>query len=288
MKNLLSLIRILIVVGFAALLCEYFFSTEQVSAIATYPEISIFLVFLTIVMVAIEMVMYRVDELTDKLLTDEQKALKEKQERESSFGKFYQKMLGRKPVEKESEMLLEHDYDGIQELDNTLPPWWVYLFIGAIIFAIVYLVRFDVLGDDNQAQEYDKEVVAAQQALEEYKKANPNFIDADNVTLLTDSADLQAGKDIFQANCVACHAPDGGGGIGPNLTDKYWILGGGIKNVFHTILAGGREGKGMVAWKGTLNPKQIQQVASYVISLQGTTPTSPKAPQGDIIWEKEN
>ena len=113
------------------------------------------------------------------------------------------------------------------------------------------------------------------------------MIDADSVTELSDAASLQEGKSIFQANCIMCHAPDAGGGIGPNLTDDHWILGGGIKNVFHTISEGGREGKGMVAWKATLSPKQRQQVASYVLSLQGSSPASPKAPEGDIIWKKE-
>ena len=112
------------------------------------------------------------------------------------------------------------------------------------------------------------------------------MIDADSVTELTDAASLQEGKNIFQANCIMCHAPDGGGGIGPNLTDDHWILGGDIKNVFHTISEGGREGKGMVAWKATLTAKQRQQVASYVLSLQGSSPASPKAPEGDIIWKK--
>ena len=97
-----------------------------------------------------------------------------------------------------------------------------------------------------------------------------------------EAADMSAGEKIFQANCVACHMADGGGGIGPNLTDEYWILGGGIKNVFNTISEGGRDGKGMVAWKQTLKPVEMAQVASYVLTLGGTTPANPKEPQGDI------
>ena len=92
-------------------------------------------------------------------------------------------------------------------------------------------------------------------------------------------------KKVFESNCVACHKPDGGGSIGPNLTDENWILGGGIKNVFTTITEGGRDGKGMVAWKGTLKPSEIQQVASYVLSLKGTNPTDAKAPEGDVWVE---
>jgi cytochrome c oxidase cbb3-type subunit 3 len=106
--------------------------------------------------------------------------------------------------------------------------------------------------------------------------------------LLTDPTDLDEGKSIFMANCIACHRADGGGQIGPNLTDNQWILGGGIKNVFHTINNGGRDGKGMISWKTNgLKPKQIQKVASYVLSLQGSNPKDPKAPEGEV-WVDEN
>ena len=107
-------------------------------------------------------------------------------------------------------------------------------------------------------------------------------MDEKTVTLLTDPADLAAGKAIYTTNCVACHRADGGGQIGPNLTDDQWILGGGIKNVFHTLNNGGRDGKGMISWKGTLKPKEMQLVASYVLSLKGSNPKDPKAAEGEI------
>lgn len=285
MRNLLALIRILIIVGVAALVSEYFFGTEEASAVATYPEISIFLVFLVIVLIAIEMISYRVEEITESLLTEEQKKQIAQQESQSWFGKFYKKMLDQKSLDQEAEIILDHNYDGIQELDNNLPPWWVYLFYACVIFSGIYLVRFHIIGADNQAKEYDNEMAQAKIAIEEYRKANPNLIDIDNVVLLTEATDIQAGKEVYQSNCVACHAPDGGGGIGPNLTDEYWILGGGIKNVFKTITEGGRSGKGMEPWKSKLAAKQRQQVASYILTLQGTTPMSPKAPQGDL-WKE--
>ncbi|MCB0434543.1 MAG: cytochrome c, partial [Mangrovimonas sp.] len=114
-----------------------------------------------------------------------------------------------------------------------------------------------------------------------------DLVDFETVTVLTDAADLANGKKIFEANCVACHKVDGGGGIGPNLTDHYWILGGGIKNVFHTITEGGRDGKGMIAWKQSLKPSEINQVASYVLTFQGTTPAEPKDPEGEL-WVDES
>ncbi len=191
-----------------------------------------------------------------------------------------------KAIESEEEIVLDHNYDGIRELDNVLPPWWVYMFYATIIFGVIYLVRFEVLDGDNQIVEYEKEVAQARIEIAKYKKSTPNVFDESKITLLTDEASLNRGKAVFEMNCVACHMADGGGGIGPNLTDKNWILGGGIKNVFNTITKGGRDGKGMVAWGKTIKPNDRVKVASYVLSLQGTTPANPKAPQGDV-WEEK-
>jgi cytochrome c oxidase cbb3-type subunit 3 len=186
------------------------------------------------------------------------------------------KLTRSKEIEQEADVMLDHNYDGIRELDNVLPPWWVYLFYSCIVFAAVYLIRFHVMGADNQAQEFDKEVAAAKIAVDEYNKTAPDQMSKDKVTLLTDAASIAAGKTIFTTNCVACHRPDAGGQIGPNLTDDMWINGGGIKNVFNTIMEGGRDGKGMVSWKATIKPSDIQKVSSYVLSLQGSKPVNPK------------
>lgn len=188
-----------------------------------------------------------------------------------------------KDIEEEQEIVLDHNYDGIKELDNALPPWWVYMFYASIVFAIVYLVRFEVLDGDNQVVEYNKAVAEAKAALKEYKSNAPasDFITAETVTLLTDAKDLARGKAVYNLNCASCHLGDGGGSIGPNLTDEYWILGGGVKNVFNTIYKGGRDGKGMIAWDKTLKAEDIAKVSSYVVSLQGTTPAAGKAAQGE-------
>ena len=195
-------------------------------------------------------------------------------------------------VEEEDEIILDHNYDGIKELDNNLPPWWVYMFYGTIIFAVVYLVKYEILGAANQEMEYAQSVAEAERELAAFKTTSKDaFIDAETVTVLTDAGALKRGKAVYNLNCAACHIADGGGGIGPNLTDAYWILGGGIKNVFTTIKNGGRDGKGMVAWGKTLKPKDIQKVASYIMSMQGTTPAKPKPRQGELykneIQEKE-
>lgn len=191
-----------------------------------------------------------------------------------------------KDIEEEHEIVLDHNYDGIKELDNSLPPWWVYMFYATIIFGVVYLIRFHVLDGDTQAVEYEKAVSEARAEVEKFKATSPNVFDIENVTLLTADADLKRGKAVFNLNCASCHLADGGGQIGPNLTDEYWILGGGIKNVFNTVYNGGRDGKGMIAWNKTLKPEDIAKVASYVLSLQGTTPAVAKAAEGEI-WVQE-
>ncbi|CAM1350067.1 cbb3-type cytochrome c oxidase N-terminal domain-containing protein [Tenacibaculum crassostreae] len=201
--------------------------------------------------------------------------------------KIINKWTEAKAVEEEDEIILDHNYDGIKELDNNLPPWWLYMFYATIIFGAIYLVRYHVLGADNQEMEYANAVAEAKRELAAFKSNSPEaVIDAETAIVLTSDSDLSRGKAVYNLNCAACHIADGGGGIGPNLTDQYWILGGGMKNIFNTVSNGGRDGKGMVAWNKTLKPADIQKVASYIISLQGTTPAKPKPPQGDLYVEE--
>lgn len=268
---------------------EFYVDSGEKPAFIEYTMVQIFMAFVLLVLIAIALIVNAIENVMYQTLSEEAKEryleAKSKQWEWKWGKKVYQKLLGSKPIEEESEIILDHNYDGIRELDNKLPPWWVYMFYGTIIFAVVYLLRFHVFNDYDQIEEFETEMALAQQAVEEYKKNAKDLVDANTVEVLTDPADLKAGKTIFESNCVACHMVDGGGGIGPNLTDQHWILGGGIKNVFHTISEGGRDGKGMIAWKQTLKPLEIAQVASYVLSFQGTTPANPKAPEGDL-WEE--
>ncbi|WP_294818481.1 cbb3-type cytochrome c oxidase N-terminal domain-containing protein [uncultured Flavobacterium sp.] len=280
---------LLFAIIFAAL--EFFIDSGDRPAFIKYPEVSLFLFIVIFILIAIEIMVAAVDKVTNALMTEEQKArLAEADEIDFRQRAWFIKLRGyfikTKPVEEEGTILLHHDYDGIHELDNVLPPWWVKLFYLTILFAVVYLVRFHILDGEDQKAEFDTEMAEAKIAVEEYKKTAKDMIDAETVTLLTDAGDLTAGKKIFETNCAACHRADAGGSIGPNLTDEYWVLGGGIKNVFSTITKGGRDGKGMVAWQGTLKPSEIQQVASYIISLKGSNPKDPKAPDGEI-WKDE-
>ncbi len=266
---------------------EYFIDSGDHPAFIKYPMVSLFLFVFLFLLITIEITINAVDTITYHLLSDEQKAKLEEANTisitESQWYKSLLKALTKtQPIENEGQLLLDHDYDGIKELDNTLPPWWVYLFYGCIVFAAVYLVRYEVMGGDNQEMELKKEMAQAKIDVAQYMKTAPDQMDETKVVLVTDAPSLAEGKTIFANNCIPCHRPDAGGNIGPNLTDDHWILGGGIKNLFHTITNGGRDGKGMIAWKVSLKPKEIQKLASYVLSLQGSNPKDAKAPEGEL------
>lgn len=266
---------------------EYFIDSGDRPAFIKFPIVSVFLFVFLFLLVAIEITSSAIDNVTYQLLTQEQKKQLDEvatiSMKDSDWYKKMMKLLTKSvPIENEGQLLLHHDYDGIKELDNTLPPWWVYLFYGTIIFSAIYLVRYEIMGADNQEMELKKEMAQAKVDIAEYMKTAPDLMDEETVTQLIDAPSLAEGKTIFAANCVACHRPDAGGQIGPNLTDDHWILGGGIKNIFHTLEHGGRDGKGMISWKGTLKPKEMQKVASYVLSLKGSNPKDPKAPEGEI------
>lgn len=272
---------------------EYFIDSGDQPAFIKFPMVGLFLAVFLFLLIAIEIVSSAVDNITYHLLTEEQKKqLDEAQSVSFTESTFYKNILNKltrtKAIEQEADVMLDHNYDGIRELDNVLPPWWVYLFYGTIIFGAIYLVRFEIMGYNNQDQEYQAEVKQAKIDIAEYMKTAPDMMSKEKVTLLTDASSLAAGKAIYTTNCVACHRPDGGGQIGPNLTDTYWILGGGIKNVFNTIMEGGRDGKGMVSWKASIKPSDIQKVASYVLSMQGTNPKDAKPMEPEAVeWKEE-
>jgi cytochrome c oxidase cbb3-type subunit III len=173
-------------------------------------------------------------------------------------------------------LIADHEYDGIKELDNRLPRWWLWLFYITIIFSAIYFLRYHILQTAPlQEKEYVNEVASAET---KYKDMRPN-IDAASVTLLSDEASLAAGKAIFDKNCKVCHLEQGQGLVGPNLTDEYWIHGCTINEIFNLIVVGVPE-KGMISWKTQLTPEQIQQVSSFIVTLKGTNPPNPKEPQG--------
>ena len=188
------------------------------------------------------------------------------------------------PLEKEADMLLDHDYDGIKELDNALPPWWKYGFYITIVVAVFYIFKFEVWHTGmNPTQEYAEEMSAAKIQTDAYLASAKENVDENSVVQL-DAAGAAAGKEIFTKTCVACHLAEGQGSVGPNLTDEYWIHGGGVKDIFKTIKYGYPD-KGMQSWQTTYSPVQMQQLATYIRTLKGTNPPNPKAPQGDLYKE---
>ena len=187
-------------------------------------------------------------------------------------------------VEQEADVLLDHDYDGIKELDNALPPWWKYGFYITIVVAFVYLLNFHVFGiGKNPTEEYNAEMEKARIEKEIYEASNKDKVDENNVPM-ADAAGLKAGEKLFELNCVACHLKSGGGNVGPNLTDDYWLHKGSLNDIYHTIKVGYPD-KGMQSWSNQFTPKEISYLASYIKTLRGTNPPGPKAPQGDLYVE---
>jgi cytochrome c oxidase cbb3-type subunit 3 len=186
------------------------------------------------------------------------------------------------PVEEEDKILLEGSHDGIQELDNPLPPWWTYFFAGCVLFGIGYILYYHTFGIGSlQTVEYEKEVAIAQAKKEELLATKYAKINENTVVALADATELSTGKELYLGKCASCHLKDGGGNVGPNLTDENWLHGCDMKSVFKTITYG-VPAKGMISWQTQLNPLQIQQIASYILTLKGTTPAKAKAPQGEI------
>lgn len=194
---------------------------------------------------------------------------------------LWERLLSLRPLAEEKQLTMDHKYDGIEELDNPTPPWFNFLFYGSIVFAIVYMVKYHVIGDGKVMEnEYQAELKEWESKSVANRAAETDLIDESNVTLVTDTGMLTAAADIFKTKCVACHGEKGEGKNGPNLTDTYWINGGEIRDIFRTINQGVPE-KGMISWKGLLKPGEIQNMASYILSIEGTVPEGAgKEPEG--------
>ena len=209
---------------------------------------------------------------------------KTKAESKWTYAAIMRRMTKAIPLDREAEVATDHNYDGIIELDNSLPPWWVYMFYGTIIFAITYMIYFTYFDGPTQQMEYDAEVAQAIQKKNEFLKKTAALVDETSVLILTDATALAKGKSGYITKCAACHGMNGEGLVGPNLTDDYWIHGGGIKDIFKTIKYGWPE-KGMISWESQITPMEMQQISSFIITIKGTNPANPKAPQGTIYVE---
>jgi cytochrome c oxidase cbb3-type subunit 3 len=254
------------------------------SAIKFYSLASVVLIELVVIVFLSIMIRRSFRELSGEADTTLSKA-----QEPSSLSKWWSNldknwMTRAVPLEKEADVLLDHDYDGIRELDNALPPWWKYGFYITIVIGVIYLYHFHVSGNGkNPEQEYAVEMMEGAKQEEEYKAKTKDLVDENNVTV-SDAAGIAAGKELFTQSCIACHAADGGGGIGPNLTDNYWIHGSSMNDIYKTIKIGYPE-KGMQSWQSMFSPVQIKNIASFVHSLKGTKPAKPKDPQGELMQE---
>ncbi len=179
-------------------------------------------------------------------------------------------------------IIVGHEYDGIQELNNPLPKWWLATFYATIVFSLIYWGYFELFGGPS----HDERLAAAMLDIEKRQAAavveyDDAGIDLDG--LLADAGALATGRGQFDAVCAACHGPEGQGSIGPNLTDPYWIHGdGGLEHILNSFRVGYAE-KGMPPWGHVIPREKHAPLAAYVISLQGTSPPNPKEPQGDLV-----
>jgi len=181
----------------------------------------------------------------------------------------------------EHDKVREHSFDGIQEYDNDLPRWWVWLFIITVIFAVIYPFIYHTGEPKLASQTIDAEMAALNAAAAKAAEASGPSVEG-LVKLASDSGALKVGQEVFTTRCMACHGDKGQGIVGPNLTDDYWIHGAKITDIHHVVMNGVLE-KGMLAWKGQLTPEQIDAVTAFVWTLHGTNPANPKAPQGELI-----
>ncbi len=248
---------------------------------------SILVGFAAVVVIAAILVLYRLLSIMIKVqqirIYQEQgleQYLQEVKNPKSWWQSLVERWEDRVPMEREGEIMFEHSFDGIRELDNNLPPWWVALFYVTIFWAAAYMTyyHFTDMGPSSKEQ-YESEVAAAEEAIAAFRATQADLVTETSVVALTDETSLAAGKNTFTSYCAACHGQNGEGGVGPNFTDDFWLHGCDVKDLFKTIKYGVPE-KGMISWQSQLRPAEMQKVASYILTMRGTNPANPKEPQG--------
>ena len=283
-QNTLPLIFLFFILGIGSAQAQTVSSTvapNPITQIAGTLDPNTIMVLILVVAIELFVILYLFAILQKMLIA---LGYKTKAESKWTYAAIMKRMTKAIPLDREAEVATDHNYDGIIELDNSLPPWWVYMFYGTIIFAITYMIYFTYFDGPTQQMEYDTEVAQAIQKKNEFLKKTAALVDETSVLILTDATALAKGKSGYITKCAACHGMNGEGLVGPNLTDDYWIHGGGIKDIFKTIKYGWPE-KGMISWESQITPMEMQQISSYIITLKGTKPANPKAPQGVIYVE---
>jgi len=221
---------------------------------------------------------------------EERIAAEKKISRKNYWKSAWNYFMGLKPIEQEKDLVIDdHEYDGISELNNPIPVWFNALFYSTVTFAVVYLLIYQLTGWGlNQDQEYEREMAKAEIEKQEFLAQSANLFD-ENTIEVDETGSLAAnGKALFATNCSACHGANGEGTIGPNLTDRFWLHGGEIKNIFKTVKYGVPE-KGMVPWEQTLTPAQIAEVSNFILTLRDSKPANPKGAEGVevVAYESE-
>ncbi|MCD0489247.1 c-type cytochrome [Pedobacter sp. MC2016-14] len=251
------------------------------------------IIILCVSILMLKVIKFYIKESTNptRFATPEEKA-RLKQEEEAALAlipkkpSIWSKLMQLKPLEEEKDLVMEHKFDGIAELNNPTPAWFMVLFYATIIFAIGYLLNYHVFGTGKlQDEEYVVELEQAEEAKLAFL-ANPvnaaSAVNENNIELSKEDAVIKSGASLFANRCTPCHGDHAQGIVGPNLTDEYWLHGGTVKEVFKTIKYGVPE-KGMIAWEKSLSAQQIADITNYVLSLQGSNPAGAKAPQGDKL-----
>jgi len=186
--------------------------------------------------------------------------------------------------ENEKDQLIKgHDYDGIQELNNPLPGWWLMTFYITIVFAVVYYSYYTFFGGPTLDEELAQKMSVIQSEQQMTEEEAPVKSNEDYVALLNNPEALEKGKTEYMLKCMACHGDKGQGLIGPNFTDEYWIHGNGTVAAILEVANNGVADKGMPPWKGVISEDTLEAVAVYIYSLYGTNPEGAKPPQGEKV-----
>lgn len=260
--------------------------TEQTEPWFDYWGMGATAFFVMLGFIAMELLMIYLLYRSGMMLLDREELKEEQRILAKDEPSFMEKFNASVAVHEEAAIMMDHEYDGIRELDNNLPPWWKYGFYVSIVWAVIYLAHFHVLETGKlQADEYNEEVKRGEEQVAEYKKKAADMVDENTITLMSNPADISAGALLFKENCVVCHGENGvGGQVGPNLADAYWLHGGSLADVFKSIKYGWTE-KGMKAWGQELSPKQMAQLSSYIKTLPVVNPPAGKAPEGVLYSE---
>lgn len=292
-KNASKTLPVIILLGLSLLSQVSFAQDAATTAVKEIPNYgglseSAYYTFLTVLgmeVLVIIFLAFSIRRMYTELLPEKVKAAGERSKLGAWWAGLDKKIFTKAvPVEREADVMLDHDYDGIKELDNALPPWWKYGFYFTIVVGLIYLLNFHVMGlGKNPTEEYNAEMESARIQKERYEASNKDKIDENKVPM-ADAAGIKEGQQLFEANCAACHLKDGGGNVGPNLTDDYWLHKGSLNDIFHTIKVGYPD-KGMQSWSSQFTPKQISYLASFIKSIHGTKPATPKAQQGEFWVE---